>query len=630
MSLLAAGGISIGYGPDEILADVDFRVEKRQRIGLIGPNGCGKTSILRVLTGQLEPTRGSITTARGLRTGYLRQEDAVDPDKTVMQEAEHAFEPVLKMESRLRELEDLMSNSGGHQAAELLDEYSDLHERFDDMGGFQSLRDVPLVLVKLGFRHEDLDKTGSILSGGEKTRLALAKMLLLSPDLLFLDEPTNHLDLAAIEWLEEFLTGFGGSIVVVSHDRVFLDRVTTHIAEIEEKSLVLYAGNYSKFAQLKEERRERQAKEFEQRQAEIQKLDEYVRIHMGSQRTAQARGRLKMMNRLVKEGLKPPPGQEKMRLKMGKVARSGDVVAVWEGVGMRYGERELFPNVDLVVRLGDRVGIIGGNGSGKSTLIRILMGREEPNSGKASLGSNVTAGYFAQDNVDLDPDATVIDHIIENFSLSSSEARHHLGKFLFSGDDVFKPVGKLSGGEKNKLVLAQLFLINPNLLVLDEPTNHLDIASREALVRCLKEYCGTIIVVSHDRFLLSVVTTRTVEISDSTIKDFSGNYDEYRVRKAPVPAKIIPSVQPKAAELSAHQLSKERIKAKQALENATVSVHDAELAMKQLEDRLWSPGPQDNVIELSQRHEEMQARVARALADWEAAAEYAGILGVEV
>lgn len=632
MSLLAASNVSHSYGPDIVLSGVNLRLEWHQKMGLVGPNGCGKTTLLRILTGQLAPTSGTVLLAQGVRVGYLRQEQPVDPGTTVLQEARAAFEPILAMETRLAELELAI----GRGETDALDEYAALQERFREMGGFASLRDVPSVLERLGFREDELEKPASQLSGGQATRLALAKLLLLSPDVLFLDEPTNHLDLDAIEWLERFIVEFGGAVLVVSHDRVFLDRVVDHIAEIEEHKLTLYKGNFSHYWRQKEERLARQREVWERQQAEIARLDAYVRKHMGSQLTNMAKSRQKMIARLIRDGVTAPQKQETAKLRIQRTDRSGDIVAVWERVTHAF-ERTLFRDLTLTIRIGERVGIVGGNGTGKSTLIRILMGRLQANAGAARFGANVQVGYFAQDTVDLDPKTQVLDQIVDNFDLLPAEARNYLGRFLFSGDDVFKTVGQLSGGEKNKLVLAQLILLNPNVLILDEPTNHLDIASRAALTEALEEYKGTLILVSHDRHLLSRTTNRTIEVGPIGVVDYPGGFAEYREHKLGRLREVetlkkarAPRATPPASGMNAHQLSKEKDRAKLRVAVAEEAVSEAERAFETMEKALWNAGPMDDLLAMTHRHEELKREVDERVAAWEEAVRYAETLGVSV
>lgn len=651
MSLLYVNALSKHFGGETILSEIGFRLEWRQKLGLIGRNGTGKTTLLRILTGQMEADAGTIQYEKGIRTGYLKQEEAVDPNSTVLREAELAFAPVLAMERRLREIEVSMSTATEEELPAVMEEYNLFHDRFDAMGGYDNLRDIPGVLKRLGFSEADVNKTCGKLSGGEKTRLALARLLLSGCDVLYLDEPTNHLDIEATEWLEGFLRDFGGAVVLVSHDRYFLDRVVTSVAEIENTRLTQYKGNFSAFWQQKEANRKRQAEVYEREQKEIAKLEAFFEKWKNTpSRKNQAVMRHRWAERIRSNGTEKPEAlgkNAKLGVKAAQV--SGNEVVILDNVTKRYGTRTLFEGVRGMIRRGERVGIVGPNGAGKSTLIKILLGRETPTAGMARLGANVTVGYFAQDTSDLDLDATVLENLLMLEDMQAVQARNHLGRFLFTGDDVFREVRLLSGGEKNKLVLAQLTWMRPNLLILDEPTNHLDLSSREALGEMLRNYDGTLILISHDRHLLDQVTTHTVEVADGVVSWFEGNYSAFRearrIGKAMQTSKL-PTVSPEqksASEalvqellsqsptrvlppaflaMNAYQRSKERQRAKQVMAEAEKRVGQVEQRLFAIEARLSQPTPEDNVLALSQEHGGVQQALGEAMAEWERAAAY--------
>lgn len=659
MSLLVVSRIEKSFGGDTILADVSFRLAWRQKLGLVGRNGSGKTTLLRILTGQQQADKGTVYYASGIRTGYLRQEDAVDPEKTVLQEAEAAFAHVLQMECRLRELESEMAGAGSDEALRgVMEEYALMHDRFEAMGGYDNLRDIPAVLGRLGFKAGDLGKLCSKLSGGERTRLAIARLLLSGPDILFLDEPTNHLDIEATEWLEDFLKDFGGALVLVSHDRYFLDRVATTIADIENTRLTLYMGNFSAYWSQKQANRLRHADVFAREQREIARLTEFFEKWKNTpSKRSQAVMRLRWADRIRVGGTERPAHEGKsMRLKIKPTQLSGNEVVILDSVGKRYGDRTLFSDLTLLIRRGERVGLVGPNGAGKSTLIKILLDREAPTSGMARLGASVTVGYFAQDTSDLDQDASVIENMLNVGEMEAVQARTHLGKFLFTGDDVFRPVRLLSGGEKNKLVLAQLTYLRPNLLILDEPTNHLDLDSREALSQMLRAYDGTLILVSHDRYLLDSVTNRTIEIANGRACVFDGPYGEYRksvlakrMREPVAAPPARPASQAAAgidqarleallaqapaatgqppAAMNFHQMSKERQRARNHADAAEHRVTALEERLAEIERALAHPSPADDPIALSHEHGSVQAALATAMTDWERAVGYAEALG---
>jgi len=637
--LLSVSGIEKAYGAETLLSDVSFRLAWRQKVGLVGRNGTGKTTLLRIIAGQIEPDRGAVRFTRGVRFGYLRQEQMVEHGWTVRQEAEDAFAPVLAMERRLRELEDAMAATHGQALEGVLEEYGLLHDRFEAMGGYESLRDIPLVLRRLGFSEADLDKPTARLSGGEKTRLALAKLLLSGPDVLLLDEPTNHLDLDATEWLEGFLHDFGGAVLLVSHDRVILDRVVTSVAELEHGRLTMYHGDFSAYWRQKQERLERQATVYEREQREIARLTEfYEKWKNTPTKRSQAFMRLRWAERIRASATERPMAAGRaMKAGLRASLRSGDEALIVENLAKRFGERTLFQGLSFLLRRGERMGVVGPNGAGKSTFVNILLGKERPTEGSARFGANVTVGTFAQEASDLDLDASVLENMLEVAEMRPEEARGHLGKFLFSGDDVFRPVHTLSGGEKNKLALAQLTYLRPNLLILDEPTNHLDLDSREALTAMLRQYDGTILLVSHDRYLLDAVTTRTLAIAEGTATLFDGSFSAYRQSRGAQPSsealparRRVEETNPLTAGMNSHELSKERRRAVKNVGLCEKRVAEAEDWVRRIEEALSSPMPGDDMVRLSKDYERSQAELAEAMAAWEAAVGYAQQIGAAV
>jgi ATP-binding cassette subfamily F protein 3 len=689
MSLLVVNNLQKSFGPDTIFTGVSFKLEWRQKLGLVGRNGAGKTTLLRILTGQQEPEKGSVNYAARIRYGYLKQEEGVDPNRTVLQEAEAAFSHVMEMETRLHDLAQQMGQTTGDELDRVMEEYGLMRDRFEAMGGYDNLRDIPAVLKKLGFGPGDLHKMCGKLSGGEKTRLGIARLLLSGPDILLLDEPTNHLDIEATEWLEGFLKDFGGAMVLVSHDRYFLDRVVTSIAEIENQKLTVYTGNFSAYHHQKEANRARQAEMYEREQREIKRLEEFFEKWKNTpSKKNQAVMRMRWAERIKQHGLTQKldaSATEKVAAK-GKTVKlgikpsqlSGNETVILDNVSKRWGSRTLFENVTGLIRRGERVGIVGPNGAGKSTIVKILLDRETPTTGMARLGASVTVGYFAQDTSDLDLEATVLDNMLDVADMQPTDARTHLGRFLFTGDDVFRQAKHLSGGEKNKLVLAQLTYLKPNLLVLDEPTNHLDLDSREALGRMLRDYEGTLLLVSHDRYLLDQVTNRTLEVADGRARLIDLPYSQYRdkVRKEQASAKLageqgaqvlsdrsgngssnggqkngsengngsrngnggnallesLLSQKPEPvavpAGLNFHQMSKERQRARNQVTAAERKVESLEERLRQIEATLSSPAPTDNVLALSQEHGGVQSALSEAMSAWEQAVSYAEALGV--
>ena len=655
--LLSVANVKKGFGVDEVLSRVTFRMERREKIALVGRNGTGKTTLLRLLTGEEEPDSGSVQLAKGIKVGYLRQEKPVESSRTVLEEAEEARRHALELRERLLELEQKMEEGGATH--EDLEEYAALHEHFMDAEGYSAERDVRTILLKMGFGEGELDKPAAKLSGGETTRLALARLILEEPDLLILDEPTNHLDLQATEWLEGWLRQYPGAVLLVSHDRAFLENFGDRLLEIREGKVFSYPGPLAQFQRLKAEEAARMVEVAKRQQQQIDKMDEYVRRFMGSERTAQARGRLKLMNRLIanrvqveREGrgmsasLKAQKRSgdlvvEAKKLSVGYVTESGESKEPLRTVGKAFEHSANLPEptkvggpvpeethlliraLDWTVRRGERWGVIGENGAGKSSLIRAVLGQLSSLDGSVKLGANVEAGYFAQDAGQFDPDDSPLDVIVDVCGFKPPEARDLLGKYLFSGDDVFRPIRTFSGGEKNKLALAVLTGLNPNLLVLDEPTNHLDMDSREALASVLKSYGGTLILVSHDRWLLGEVTNRTLDVRKDGVKQFAGSYEEYRRPRRknphpPAPSPFSSSVEKRrGGDMSPREISKEIQRLAKVVLDLETEVAAAESALKGVEDALASPTKGSDIVAMTKEHANLQVRVSGLVERWE-------------
>jgi ATP-binding cassette, subfamily F, member 3 len=620
--LLTLSRVAKTFGPDTILTAVDFRIDAREKVALVGRNGTGKTTLLKIVTGAYEPDGGAVQLARGAKVGYLRQEAPVAMGRTVLEEAQSALESQLAMKARLEELERRLE---GEPSAEDLEEYALLHEHFLEAEGYSLERDVRTVLQRMGFEESEFEKQTSSLSGGERTRLAIARLLLEEPDLLILDEPTNHLDLQATEWLESWIRAYHGAVLLVSHDRTFLQATAERVLELRDGKVVSYPGPFEKFLELRRADEERQAEVARRQAHEIAKLDEFVRRFINSQRTAQARGRQKIMERMVEARVDAPKADRGIKGGFGKVARSGDVVLACDGVEVGFPDETLFAGFDWSVRWGERWGVIGENGAGKSTLMKVVLGHLEPRSGRVRLGSNVTVGYFSQDAADLDVDRSPFDLLVWDDNLLPADARNLLGRFLITGDDAFRPIRTLSGGEKNKLSLARLTHLKPNLLILDEPTNHLDIDSREALAEILREYEGTLVLVSHDRWLLSQVTEQTLDVRRSGPVQFGGSYSEYRqrqLRTSPpqrpvVSAPAAGSEPERPATLSPRELSKEIQRTEKVVAETEAQVAQAERRLREVESTLANLPPDADVLALTREHQTLQDRIEGELASWE-------------
>ena len=529
MSILSANNLGKFYGPDEIFSDINIAITAGARIALVGPNGAGKTTLLNLLAGIDSPTSGEARVARGARLAFLPQRPELAGEHSLWREQLKAFAELREMECELAELERRMSAADDVGAD--LEAYGQLQAEFERLGGYGYETRIKMALSGLGFSSEDYDTPLPRLSGGGKTRAALCRLLLEAPDLLILDEPTNHLDIHAVEWLERYLAGFPGAVLAVSHDRYFIDHFATAIWEIEHGKLRAYRGNYSAYSQQRAAQRETLRHDYYWQRQFIQKEEEFIRRHMGSRGTAQAKGRKKKLETMKKRGaiLESGPRQrKKMILEMSDHLRSGDQTIVTRDLQIGYdAAAPLLKAPDLLVLRGETVAIIGGNGVGKSTLLKTLSGELPALAGEARLGAKVKVGYFAQAHETLNAEKALIDEIRAIKPLPISQARDWLGRFLFSGDEVFRKVASLSGGERGRLALAKLALQGASLLLLDEPTNHLDIDSQEVLQAALRSFDGTIALVSHDRYLVDALATQIWEMTPGKLQVVDGGYQEY-------------------------------------------------------------------------------------------------------
>ena len=605
------------FSDDVILVRADLTIARGEKVALVGRNGAGKTTLFKILMGQYPPDGGSVDWERGASVGYLSQIHAVTPGRTVLDEAESARAHVTAMRDRLAELEEIME---GTPSAEDLDEFSLLHEHFHSAGGYSIESDLRVVLQRMGFDESEFSKPTEKLSGGEKTRLSLAKLLLEEPDLLILDEPTNHLDLDATEWLERWIQGYHGAVLLVSHDRTFLSNVAARIVELRDGETKSYPAGFEKYLRLRAEDEMRLAALAKKQQDQMAKLDEYVRRFMNSQRTAQARGRLKQLEKLQASAVETTKQGKQMAGGFQLMKRAGDLIFETKGLVHRFEERSFFHGLDWTVRWGDRWGVIGVNGAGKSTLMRLLMGRMDPSEGSVRMGSHVALGYFSQDATDLDPELSPMEYLNEALRMELGEARSLLGRFLISGDDATRPIKTLSGGERNKLQLAVLTALHPNVLILDEPTNHLDMESREALAEVLREFSGTLIIVSHDRWLLNQCATQILDIREDRTVQYPGTYDEYRrkqsrpVEAAQTQARTMDSVED---GWTPRELSKEIGRMEKAVSQAEQAVETADQALQTLEAQMSAPKEGDDLYEMGQEYERLKAASDQAATNWE-------------
>ena len=528
MSLIRLEHVTKLYDPDLILDDISVSIAHGDRIGLIGRNGTGKTTLIKIINGLLANFKGKVISAKGLRIGYLSQEPDLAQDCTLRQEMLKVFERRRALEDKMLLLAEEMETK---ESPDLLATYARIQEQHEQLGGYDYEHEINRILGGLGFSELDFNLPIGVLSGGQKSRATLAKLLLEKPDLLLFDEPTNHLDINGIEWLENYLNvEYNGAVLVVSHDRYFLDKVVRKVWELEEHQIKIYRGNYSKYVETKKVDQLVAARAFKKQQAFIEHEEDFIRRNMAGQRTREAQGRQKKLNRLERFE-KPKSDAPTLSLSFMPETRGGNDILRCQNVGKAFGDKVIFTDLNFEVYRRDVIGIIGANGTGKTTFFRMILGDEAPTEGEMWVGPTLKLGYYTQELEGLNPDNEIIDEI---WALrpkhTHGEIRSFLGKFLFSGDDVFKRIGTLSGGEQSRVLLAKLLLANANVLLLDEPTNHLDIPAREALEAALAEYSATLFIISHDRYLLNNLATKLLIFDGNpggTAELFEGNYAEY-------------------------------------------------------------------------------------------------------
>jgi ATP-binding cassette subfamily F protein 3 len=522
-------GLNKRYGERVLMEDVSWHVRKRDRIGLSGPNGAGKTTLLRMLAGTEEPDSGSIRMASDTTIGYLPQDGIVHHGRTVFEEVSLAFEELLSLKAEQHRIEDDLAAGGeGDDHDRLLHRYAEVTERFKHLGGYEIDARVADVLKGLGFAAEDRDRRTEEFSGGWQMRIALAKLLLARPNLLLMDEPTNHLDLPARNWLEEYLHDYPGSVVLVSHDRYFLDATVKRITEVGLKTLTDYHGNYSHYVKEHAARMERLLESHRRQKEEVEKTQAFInKFRYTATKARQVQSRIKLLDKV--EMIEIPPERKKIRFRFPDAPRPGRVVLELKGARRAYGDKVVLEHVDLLVERGERIALVGPNGAGKSTLMRLLAGVDRADGGECILGHQVVLDYFAQDQAAVLNPARTVHEEMTNASPTTMVPmiRTILGGFLFSGDDAYKKVGVLSGGERNRLALAKMLLNPSNLLLLDEPTNHLDLDSKEVLLGALEDYGGTLIFVSHDRYFVDNLATKVIDVGGGGITVYPGGYEDF-------------------------------------------------------------------------------------------------------
>lgn len=621
--LLTVNRITKFFGTEKVLVDASFRLDRRDKAALVGRNGAGKTTLINILTGELTHDGGSIQFAHGMRAGLLKQEQPVEAGLTVLQVAQQGKQQALAVRAQLDALEKQLASGD----TDVLDEYAMLAEHFNSEESYSMENDIRSVLSRMGFAEGDFDKKVDVLSGGQRTRLALARVLLEEPDLMILDEPTNHLDIEATEWLEAWIRSYHGAVLIVSHDSAFLENTVDKVIEVRAGKTYVYDAGFAKYTELRVAEFERQAEVARLQSQQMDKLDEYVRRFMNSQRTAQARGRLKQLEKLQANKVEAPSQEKGMKARFGTTRRSGDIVLEAKNLKVGFGENVCIKTLDWTVGVGDRWGVIGSNGSGKSSLVKVMLGQIKPLAGERRIGSSVDIGYFSQDAVDLDPNKTPLQYMYESIGMLAPEARSLLGRFLFSGDDVMRPIKTFSGGEKNKLVLARLTASKPNLLILDEPTNHLDMDSRAALADVLADYEGTLILVSHDRYLLREVADQIMDIKGGVATQYPGGYADYvawkRAQSDKQPAKkvkaVAATVEAQEPVLTPRELSKEIARLEKLIEKMESDIDAKEQAIAKLEQDLGQPPEGADLLELTGRYSAQRNELEGEIAAWEEA-----------
>ena len=627
--LLRFEEVSKSYAATEVLRGVTFQINPRERVGLVGRNGAGKTTIFRLVARQEEADSGEVVLLKGLRIGVLEQQPTFEGKLSARNEALSVFTELRDMEETMTSLEHTMSEAAGEVLEQAMHTYSDLRHAYEFAGGFSYHARAEAVLAGLGFRDDDLDKPAEQLSGGQRARLALAKLLLSEPEVLLLDEPTNHLDVTAVEWLEDFLSEYKSAFVIISHDRFLLDRTATKMIEVEGGRATVYPGNYTAYTKQREERRLVQAREYEQQQELISRTEEFIRRNIAGQKTKQAKSRRKMLERI--DRLESVRNERVGNFRLRAVARAGDNVLSVSDLSIGYGAETLASSISLLLRRGERLGIIGPNGSGKTTFLKTILGELQPIVGGFTWGANIQIGYFDQELSSLDLQSTVVEEIAAVAPrASTAELRSYLAKFLFTGDDILKSVSALSGGEQSRLTLAKLIYSHANVLVMDEPTNHLDIPSREALELSLAEYTGTVIMVSHDRYFLDKLATEILHFEGGGASYHAGSYSDYYNERHPNTGIIdVPAAKP-TPRLSRPAQPRKDNKPKQQLRplaEIESEINELEAELSQLSFILSNPAPDwgpEQYSEINHRQESLSARLEALYADWESAAAATG------
>jgi ATP-binding cassette subfamily F protein 3 len=532
--LLACQNISKAYGDKQVLSDVTFHIEEKEKLAVVGINGSGKTTLLRIIMGEESADSGQIVVSRDRTIGYLSQHQDISFDNTIYNEMLQTKKEIIEMETEIRRLEQEMKHKAGEELEAIMETYNRLSSAYDRENGYAYESEITGVLKGLGFEKADYDRHINTLSGGQRMRIALGRLLLTKPDLIILDEPTNHLDMSSIAWLEGFLGAYQGSVIVVSHDRYFIDKIATKVVEIDNTKGIVYHGNYTYYSKKRAEIRNSMMKAYLNQQREIKHQEEVItklKQFNREKSIKRAESREKMLDRVERLD-KPAEVMSEMRITLTPSVESGNDVLTIQDLSKAFGDNVLFENLDMEIKRGEHVALIGGNGTGKTTILKLINRVETKTAGTITLGSRVRVGYYDQEHQVLSFQKTIFDEISDSYpELTNTQIRNVLAAFLFTGEDVFKKIGDLSGGERGRVSLAKLMLSPANFLILDEPTNHLDIQSKEILEDAIRNYTGTVLVVSHDRYFINAISSRIIELKDKKLYNFIGNYDYYETHR---------------------------------------------------------------------------------------------------
>lgn len=653
--ILACQNISKSFGTDTIIQNVSFHVEDNEKTAIVGINGAGKSTLLKIIVGELAPDSGEVTVAKGKTIGYLAQYQDKDSNETIYNEVLHACDALIEKEEKLRKMEEEMQHVSADELEKYMEQYNRFSHAFELEGGLTFRSEINGVLKGLGFSENDFGKKMSELSGGQKTRVALGRLLVTKPDIIMLDEPTNHLDMASIAWLENYLLNYKGAVIIVAHDRYFLDRIVTKVVEISRHTATVFSGNYTAYARQKEIQRESLLRQYYNQQREIKHQEEVISKLKSFNREKsikRAESREKALDKIERIE-KPIDEKTDMHITLEPEITSGNDVLSVKGLSKSY-EHKLFSNIDFQIKRGEKVALIGNNGTGKTTILKIINGIVDADAGEIKLGSNVEIGYYDQEHQNLDPDKTLFDEIADAYpNLKATKIRNVLAAFLFTDDDVFKRIRDISGGERGRVSLAKLMLSNANFLILDEPTNHLDIMSKEILESAINSYTGTVLYVSHDRYFINKTASRILDLKNETILNYIGNYDYYLEKKEVQELAAFGTATQDRADNSAakgnvivsdetgenngteqisgggkQKLSWEEMKKQQAakrkLENELKRTEDEiakrEAKLEALNDELSKPEVASNSYELNKIHEEQmqeEAALEELYAKWE-------------